>query len=113
MITIHGQHEHQSLLQSSSHLDFLDGFGKLFELRQKVSRHYQHYQELAELRRKQEQDLNQRSMRMAELKEMIEELQELALNLVKKSICLRKPKAFWSGKTDPIAFRLEKQAERR
>ena len=79
MITIHGQHEHQSLLQSSSHLDFLDGFGKLFELRQKVSRHYQHYQELAELRRKQEQDLNQRSMRMAELKEMIEELQELAL----------------------------------
>ena len=79
MITIHGQHEHQSLLQSSSHLDFLDGFGKLFELRQKVSRHYQHYHELAKLRRKQEQDLNQRSMRMAELKEMIEELQELAL----------------------------------
>ena len=79
MITIHGQHEHQSLLQSSSHLDFLDGFGKLLELRQKVSRHYQHYQELEELRRKQEQDLNQRSMRMAELKEMIEELQELAL----------------------------------
>ena len=79
MITIHGQHEHQSLLQSSSHLDFLDGFGKLFVLRQKVSRRYQHYQELAELRRKQEQDLNQRSMRMAELKEKIEELQELAL----------------------------------
>ena len=79
MITIHGQHEHQSLLQSTSHLDFLDGFGKLFLLRQKVSRHYQHYQELAELRRKQEQDLNQRSMRMAELKEMIAELQELAL----------------------------------
>ena len=49
MITIHGQHEHKSLLQSSSHLDFLDGFGKLFELRQKVSRHYQHYQNLQSL----------------------------------------------------------------
>ena len=92
MITIHGQHEHQSLLQSSSHLDFLDGFGKLFELRRKVSRHYQHYQELAELRRKQELDLNQRSMRMAELKEMIEELQELALELGEEEHLLEETK---------------------
>ena len=31
MITIHGQHEHQILLQTSSHLDFLDGFGFEYE----------------------------------------------------------------------------------
>ena len=79
MITIHGQHEHQSLLQISSHLDFLDGFGGLYPLREKVGKFYLHYMDLADRVTKHEQDLNQRTERIAELNEVIEELQELSL----------------------------------
>ncbi|MEE1577384.1 MAG: AAA family ATPase, partial [Deltaproteobacteria bacterium] len=79
MITIHGQHEHQSLLQTSSHLDFLDGFGGLYPLREKVGKFYLHYMDLADRVTKHEQDLNQRTERIAELNEVIEELQELSL----------------------------------
>lgn len=79
MITIHGQHEHQSLLQTSSHLDFLDGFGGLYPIREKVGKFYLHYMDLADRVTKHEQDLNQRTERIAELNEVIEELQELSL----------------------------------
>ena len=33
LINIHGQHDNQSLFQISTHVDFLDGFGKLLPLR--------------------------------------------------------------------------------
>ena len=33
LVNIHGQHDNQALLQVSSHIDFLDGFGQLMELR--------------------------------------------------------------------------------
>lgn len=36
LVDLHGQHDHQSLLDPEQHLDFLDGFGDLRKLRQKV-----------------------------------------------------------------------------
>ena len=36
LVDLHGQHDHQSLLDGEQHLDFLDGFGDLRKLRQKV-----------------------------------------------------------------------------
>nr|ADI19281.1 ATPase involved in DNA repair [uncultured delta proteobacterium HF0200_39L23] len=79
MITIHGQHEHQNLLQTSSHLDFLDGFAGLHPLREKVGKIYHDYMDLADRVTKHEQNLNQRTVRITELNEVIDELQELAL----------------------------------
>ncbi|MGD8627952.1 MAG: DNA repair protein RecN [bacterium] len=38
LVDFHGQHEHQLLLQPRFHIDFLDGFGHLFPLRDKVAR---------------------------------------------------------------------------
>ena len=40
LINIHGQLDNQSLFQTSTHLDFLDGFGKLLPLRMKVAHAY-------------------------------------------------------------------------
>jgi DNA repair protein RecN (Recombination protein N) len=36
LVDLHGQHDHQSLLDAEQHLDFLDGFGRLRTLRQQV-----------------------------------------------------------------------------
>ena len=41
LINIHGQHDNQSLLRVSSHLDFLDGYGQLLPLRQEVTASFQ------------------------------------------------------------------------
>ena len=46
LITIHGQLEHHNLLHTSSQLDYLDGFGRLFQLREKVRKEYQKYHSL-------------------------------------------------------------------
>ena len=40
LINIHGQHDNQSLLRVSSHVDFLDIFGNLIPLRKKVEESY-------------------------------------------------------------------------
>lgn len=40
LVDLHGQHEHQSLLRSETHIDFLDDFGKLVGLRDEFSKIY-------------------------------------------------------------------------
>lgn len=48
LIDIHGQHEHQSLLYPSKHLEILDEFGKtqISGIKEKLSQHYRAYTEL-------------------------------------------------------------------
>ena len=46
LIDIHGQHEHQTLFRREKHLDILDNFGGLGELRQNVADIYAHLQGL-------------------------------------------------------------------
>lgn len=48
LIDIHGQHEHQSLLHTSKHLEILDEYGKsqLTQLKEKLGEHYKVYIEL-------------------------------------------------------------------
>lgn len=50
LIDVHGQHEHQSLLDVSRHLDFLDSLGgdKMAELRAEVERLYREWKRLSE-----------------------------------------------------------------
>lgn len=41
LIDLHGQHEHQSLLRTETHLELLDNFGSLGGLRETYQRHYE------------------------------------------------------------------------
>ncbi len=63
LVDIHGQHDHQSLLDSNWQLILLDGYGQLTEQRERYSRSYQEWRavadELQALSRSQ-QDLEQR-----------------------------------------------------
>jgi DNA repair protein RecN (Recombination protein N) len=43
LVDIHGQHEHQSLLRSSTHLRLLDEFGQLRPLAKEVKREFYHW----------------------------------------------------------------------
>ncbi len=77
LINLHGQHENQSLFQTSTHLDFLDGFGKLLPLRKKVRLAYSSLQEAKKELNEFEKKLDQRELRMEELKSVIEDLSDL------------------------------------
>ncbi len=57
LVDIHGQHEHQRLLQQDHHLDYLDAFGGLEELRRRTAAAYE---ELRQLKNKLEQQRQQR-----------------------------------------------------
>ena len=46
LVDIHGQHEHQSLFRTETHLQLLDDFGDCGELRQQAGKLYQHRQKL-------------------------------------------------------------------
>ncbi len=79
LVNIHGQHDNQALLQVASHLDFLDGFGQLFPLREDVSLLHQRHQQLLQEQRRLLKRLEARNARMEELGWVIEELEELQL----------------------------------
>ncbi len=79
LVNIHGQHDNQALLQVSSHLDFLDGFGQLFPLRETVTQLHQQHQHLLQEQKRLLKRLEARNARMEELGWVIEELEELQL----------------------------------
>ncbi len=63
LVNIASQHDHQQLLRSSSHIDFLDGYGELLDMRREYSLVFSRYQKLVRDLRKlqqQEQDKEQR-----------------------------------------------------
>ncbi len=77
LINIHGQHDNQSLLRVSSHLDFLDGYGKLKDLRQKVCDSH-HALKLAKKEYLAIQErVTERDIRLKELQDIVEDLSEL------------------------------------
>lgn len=47
LVDLHGQHEHQSLLNVRTHLDLLDGFGDLRDERDRVAAAYRQYADLS------------------------------------------------------------------
>ncbi|PIE56393.1 MAG: DNA repair protein RecN [Desulfobulbus propionicus] len=63
LVTIASQHDHQQLLNSSKHLQFLDTYGDLDEMRQAYTRRFHRWQQLLLVRRQlqeKEQDKEQR-----------------------------------------------------
>ena len=77
LINIHGQHDNQSLLRVSSHLDFLDGYGQLFPLRQEVTASFQALQSARKEQQSMQKQFAVRAERVQELQEIIEDLSEL------------------------------------
>ena len=77
LINIHGQHDNQSLFQTSTHLDFLDGFSKLLPLRKKVGHTYRSLQEARKELIELEKKFAERELRLEELKSVVEDLSEL------------------------------------
>ncbi len=79
LVDIHGQHEHQSLFRPEKHLELLDSFGELVQLRQKVTQKYNHIQELRRqlmnLERNRKQKLREREL----LEYQLNELEEASL----------------------------------
>ena len=75
LVDIHGQHEHQSLFRTETHLELLDDFGGITEARRQVSKVYQQLRTL-----QQERDTLTQTLKAAEReKELLEfEIEELA-----------------------------------
>ena len=75
LVDIHGQHEHQSLFRTETHLELLDDFGGITETRRQVSKIYQQLQTL-----QQERDTLTHTLKASEReKELLEfEIEELA-----------------------------------
>ncbi|OQX54823.1 MAG: DNA repair protein RecN [Candidatus Cloacimonas sp. 4484_209] len=55
LVDIHGQHEHQKLLNPNSHIDYLDSFGGLLKKREKLQGLYRNYIEAKNKLHKQQQ----------------------------------------------------------
>lgn len=46
LVDIHGQHEHQAILSIPTHIDILDKFGNMIDLRKEVSENYREWERL-------------------------------------------------------------------
>jgi DNA repair protein RecN (Recombination protein N) len=79
LIDIHGQHQHQSLLKKETHIDYLDRFGGLLELREKFSKLYFEYQQLKNDIKKLEETEKVKAERLDFLNFQIREIEEAKL----------------------------------
>ena len=79
LVDLHGQHDHQSLLDVDQHLNFLDGFGKLGKLRQRVSERYHTLIDLRDQQSRKETEIQQNRDRRELLKFQVEEISTLEL----------------------------------
>lgn len=75
LVDLHGQHDHQSLLDPERHLDFLDGYGRLENLREKTAQVFALYSEKqGALKRHQDE-----ARRLKERRELLEfQVQEIS-----------------------------------
>ncbi len=81
LVDIFGQHEHQSLLDSSNHKSLIDNFGDkdLFDLKDKVKQEYKRLLELKKALNSLDIDSGQRNREIDLLKFQIEEIDEARL----------------------------------
>ena len=79
LIDIHGQHDNQALLQVSSHITFLDGFGQLTPLKEGVQTIYAEYEATLDEQKQLRKRLQERSERMEVLHYQQEELEKANL----------------------------------
>lgn len=79
MLSVASQHDHQKLMQTANHLDFLDTYGELIGERQQLARTYDQWQQrLAELAALQQQEQD-KEQRRDFLKFQLEEIDQAAV----------------------------------
>jgi len=74
LVSIHGQHDNQILLQPASHIHFLDRAGGLLEQREQVSALHARYSAIAREVRQRDELLEQRGRRRGELSAVVDEI---------------------------------------
>jgi DNA repair protein RecN (Recombination protein N) len=79
LVDFHGQHEHQLLLKAERHVDFLDAFAGLLDLRDDVTSLRREFTELARKIRNIEDDIEQAESRRDLTRYEIDELAKLKL----------------------------------
>ena len=74
LVDLHGQHEHQSLLRTETHIDLLDDYGRLEglvnEFGEAYNKTHQILNELKELKAKEQQLMERRSLYEFQIKEI-------------------------------------------
>ena len=76
LISISGQHEHQTLLAVDTHLDILDAFGNLHPLRNRVEQGYRNLLKLYRKRQELEQDEKGKAQKIEFLRFQIKEIED-------------------------------------
>jgi len=79
LVDIHGQHQHQSLLHAETHLDFLDGFARLLETRERYRESWARLDALVRERGQLERQEGERERRLEYLRFQHEELERAGL----------------------------------
>lgn len=81
LIDIHGQHEHQSLLQKKKHLEILDEFSKeeLGTVKKELAGTYKHWRELMEKQKEAELDEESRLREISLLEFQLDEIEKAGL----------------------------------
>ncbi len=75
LVDLHGQHDHQSLLYTERHIDFLDGFGNLEKLRESVGIAHSRLSDLLAKR----ENADAEAQRMRDRRELLEfQIEEIA-----------------------------------
>ena len=79
IIDIHGQHEHQSLFRSETHLNLVDAFGELADLRLSVNKKYNEIHSLRQQMSEHSQTLREAQREKDFLEFQLDELEEAQL----------------------------------
>ncbi len=79
LVNIHGQHDNQALLQTSTHIDFLDGYGQLMDLRHEVRDLFAVYQQNLNAYENFKQQLSEKNQQIEELSYQRKEIEQLQL----------------------------------
>ncbi len=79
LVDIHGQHEHQHLLRTDTHIDYLDNFLKLGKRAQEVKRRYLAYEEKIALLKKRQHQLKALKEKEELLRHEIKEIENAKL----------------------------------
>lgn len=79
LVNIHGQHDNQALLQTTTHIDFLDGYGQLMALRQRVKECFEDCQKHTKNYENFKRQTHARNKQIEELSYQKEEIEGLEL----------------------------------
>ncbi len=81
LVDIHGQHEHQNLLKKEMHLEYLDAFGRLSDLKNRVRESYQYLNQIKNRLNKMEEDSRERKEKAELCRYQLTEIKGAGLKL--------------------------------